>query len=81
MKAFKDKQLLLRKIGLILEVFQEHSVYYEALPNQILNKIENLLSPSKLYIDRTLRLEENVLFPRWKLYVPLDFIERNLRGV
>ena len=81
MKAFQDKQLLLRKIGFILEVFQEHSVYYEALSNQMLNEIENLLSPSKLYIDRTLRLEENVLFPRWKLYVPLDFIERNLRGV
>lgn len=81
LKSIPHKQLLLRRIGFILEILRDRSIYYEALPSQALKVIEKFLSPSKLYIDRTLRLEENEFIPRWKLFVPNNFIEQNLRGV
>jgi predicted transcriptional regulator of viral defense system len=81
LKSIPHKQLLLRRIGFFLEILRDRSIYYEALPAQTLNVIEKYLSPSKLYIDRTLRLEENEFIPRWKLFVPSGFIEQNLRGV
>lgn len=74
-------QLLIRKVGFILEVLRDHSIYYEDLSEGHLAKLESWLSLSKLYIDNTLRNEEHILIPRWRLYIPSTFIENNLRGV
>jgi predicted transcriptional regulator of viral defense system len=81
LQAFPNKQLLIRKVGFILEVLQERSIYYEAIPDQVLEGIEKMLSTSILYIDRILRFKENELITRWKLFVPIGFLENHLRGV
>ncbi len=81
MSSLSAGQLLVRKVGFILEVLRDHSIYYEDLSERQLTKLESWLSPSKLYIDKSSRKGKNELIPRWKLYIPINFIETNLRGI
>lgn len=83
--SLKGKQIVLRRVGFVLETLRDHptynSVYYEHLPEKVLRTLEEGLSNSWLYFDRLFQQEENISISRWKLVLPKDFIENNLRGV
>lgn len=85
LELLDGKQILIRKVGFVLEILRDHptyrSVYYEHLPEEVLRTLEDWLSNSTLYIDRSFQQEETISIPRWKLLVPKDFLENNLRGV
>ncbi|MFQ6052036.1 MAG: type IV toxin-antitoxin system AbiEi family antitoxin domain-containing protein [Candidatus Hydrothermarchaeota archaeon] len=72
-----DKDLLYRKVGLVLEMMREHSVYYENLSDKTLGKIKNHLGKTPLYLEKGKSSSFN---ENWNLYVPKDFKEY-LRGV
>ncbi|NHJ02336.1 MAG: hypothetical protein EAX86_09400 [Candidatus Heimdallarchaeota archaeon] len=81
----EPKQILIRKVGFVLEILRNHptykSVYYEHLPDKVFRALEERLSNSWLYIDRSFQQEKTTSISRWKLLVSKDFIENNLRGV
>ncbi|MFX0207273.1 MAG: hypothetical protein ACFFDT_14895 [Candidatus Hodarchaeota archaeon] len=77
---FSPSQLLIRKTGYILDLLRDHSMYYEELPQDLLKRLELMVSSSKIYLDRNRRGGKNVYISRWRLFVPSDFKD-NLRGI
>ncbi len=77
---FSSSQLLIRKTGYLLDLFRDHSIYYEELPQDLLKKLELMISSSKIYLDRNKRGSKNIYVSRWRLFVPSNFKE-NLRGI
>jgi predicted transcriptional regulator of viral defense system len=72
-----DKQILLRKTGVILELLQKWSLFYEHLPLSILEQLEGGVNGQPRYLIRDI---PGPLNDRWRLYVPEGF-EEKLRGV
>ncbi len=79
-KLYSQNQLLVRKVGYILELLKERSLYYQDLSDKHLEILESWLSPSRLYLNRKNHVTDWISIPRWHLYVPVNF-EEYLRGV
>lgn len=73
----KDRQVLMRKTGYILELLKENSVYHRHLPEAILEKIESKVKGQPQYL---IKGNPGPLNKKWMLYIPEGFTE-NLRGV
>lgn len=69
--------ILLRRVGYVLELLKEHSPFYEHLEDQVLDEIAGRVSEPLRYLVNG---ESGPTNERWNLYVPKDF-EENLRGV
>lgn len=71
-----DKDILYRKTGLILEIFQ-NDPYYEGILEEIRPYLKENIGSSPMYLSEGSKSELN---KDWKLYVPYGFQEL-LRGV
>jgi len=72
-----DSEILLRRVGFILELLRGRSIFYEHLPEGVLTKLEDRVSGQPRYLFRGV---PGALNARWRLYVPEGF-EDKLRGV
>jgi predicted transcriptional regulator of viral defense system len=71
-----DKQILYRKCGYVLDILMEYSPYYGHIKDKKgLPKIKK--NGSELFIEKNNR---GKYIPKWKLFVPFDFVEL-IRGV
>lgn len=73
----KGKQILIRKIGYILELLKERSIFYEHLPSGVLESLEEQVHGQPQYLIRGTKGSAN---QRWMLYIPERF-EEKLRGI
>ena len=72
-----NNQSLIRRTGLVLELFKENSLFYEHLEEKILRKVENQVEGNVRYFMKGSKGDLN---ERWMLYVPPDF-EQYLRAI
>lgn len=72
-----DNQTLLRKVGFLLELFSNRSLYYGDVTVSDLEAIADEVKDYRVYLDKE---RKNVFRPRWNLYVPERF-EDHLEGV
>jgi len=73
----REKEILFRRAGYILELLKNHSPFYEHLNDHLLNRIAETVSKTPRYLVDE---EKGPLNDRWNLYVPDDF-EEKLRGI
>jgi predicted transcriptional regulator of viral defense system len=69
-------QSLLRRVGLVLELLRDESLFYQHLDDETLSIIQNLVKGNVRYLEKGISGELN---NKWLLYVPNDFKE-HLRG-
>ena len=67
-----DKKSLYAKVGFVLELLREHTVFYEHLGDETLNKIKAHKLKTPKYLERSV---SSTLNKDWNLYVPADFVE------
>ena len=72
-----DNQSLLRRVGLVLELLREESLYYRHLEDSIIEEIQKRVQGGERYLKNG---KSGTLNTKWKLYVSNDF-EQYLRGV
>jgi len=76
--AVEDQsEILLRRVGFVLGMLKDRSMFYEHLGDDVLEKLESKISQQPRYLIRGLPGPRN---DRWRLYVPEGF-EEKLRGV
>jgi len=73
----REKEILFRRAGYVLELLKNQSPFYEHLNDHLLNRIAETVSETPRYMVDG---EKGRLNDRWNLYVPDDFKEK-LRGV
>ena len=73
----EGNDMLLRKVGFTLELLKENSLFYEHLPDEILDGLAGTVSGQYRYLRMGV---PGSLNPRWRLYIPEGF-EDKLRGV
>jgi len=73
----QGKTSLNRRIGYVLELFKNRSLFYEHLNEKLLNKIAEQTKGPPQYLIHGKR---GPLNKKWNLYVPEDF-EEKLRGI
>lgn len=69
--------LLRRKVGFVLELLKDVSVFYEHFDDKMLNKLRGEIGEKPRYMAEGDSFAYN---ERWQLYVPKDF-EEKLRGI
>ncbi|MBC8273777.1 MAG: hypothetical protein H8E40_02245 [Chloroflexi bacterium] len=69
-------QSLLRRVGLVLELLREESLYYRHLEDSVIDEIQNRVKGNERYLEKG---KNGALNKKWKLYVSNDF-EQYLRG-
>jgi len=69
--------MLLRKVGFVLELLKKNSIFYEYLPDEILERLAARVSEQSRYL---LMNTSGPLNRRWRLYIPENF-EDKLRGI
>lgn len=67
-----NKKNLYSKVGFVLELLREHSVFYEHLSDETLNKIKTHKPKTPKYLERSVR---STLNKDWNLYIMEDFVE------
>ncbi|MBE0524674.1 MAG: hypothetical protein IBX40_10130 [Methanosarcinales archaeon] len=67
-----NKKSLYIKVGFILELLREQSVFYEHLSDETLNKIKAHKPKTPKYLESSVSSNLN---KDWNLYVPVDFVE------
>lgn len=67
-----SKKSLYAKVGFVLELLREQSVFYEHLSDEILNKIKANKPKTPKYFERSV---SSTLNKDWNLYVPAVFVE------
>lgn len=72
-----DSDILLRKVGIVLELLKDRSMFYEHLHDEILVRLAETVSEQTRYLIRGV---PGSLNPRWRLYIPEGF-EDKLIGV
>jgi predicted transcriptional regulator of viral defense system len=71
--SWYDNDLLFRKVGFVLEILRDTSVFYEHLSDEILDRLHRKTGTGPRYLTR----EKPFIYNRrWQLYVP-----ENLRGI
>lgn len=70
------KDILLRRVGYVLEFLKDHSPFYEHLEDRLLDKIAERISGSPRYLNG----EPGPFNERWNLYVPNNF-EEMFKGI
>ncbi|MCD4703292.1 MAG: hypothetical protein K8R64_03200 [Methanosarcinaceae archaeon] len=71
-----NKKNLYAKVGFVLELLREHSVFYEHLSDGSLNKIKAHKPKAPKYIERSV---PSTLNKDWNLYVPVEFTKISLK--
>lgn len=72
-----ENDMLLRRVGFVLELLKENSIFYEHLPDEILDRLAARVSEQSRYLIRN---TSGPLNRRWRLYIPENF-EDKLRGI
>jgi predicted transcriptional regulator of viral defense system len=67
-----NKKSLYAKVGFVLELLREQSVFYEHLGDETLNKIKAHKPKTPKYLERSI---SSTLNKDWNLYVPAVFVE------
>ena len=67
-----NKKSLYAKVGFVLELLREQSVFYEHLSDETLNKIKAHIPKTPKYLKRSI---SNTLNKDWNLFVPTEFVE------
>ncbi len=67
-----SKKSLYAKVGFVLELLREQSVFYEHLSDEILNRIKANKPKTPKYFERSV---SSTLNKDWNLYVPAVFVE------
>ncbi len=67
-----DKKNLYAKVGFVLELLREHSVFYEHLSDETLNKIKAHKPKTPKYLERS---GSSTLNKDWNLYIMEEFVE------
>jgi len=70
-------QRLLRKTGYILEALKQHSIYHRHLPEETLEKLNNMVQGQPDYLEKN---KPGPLNKKWLLYIQPRFNE-HLRGI
>jgi Predicted transcriptional regulator len=70
-------ELTLRKAGYVLELLSKHSIYYEGVDADLLERIRKRIGKTPMYLERG---RPSSLDKRWNIYVPEGF-EGYLRGI
>lgn len=73
----QENQSLLRRVGLVLELLRETSLFYEHLDDDILSRIKNRVKGSPRYLEKS---KSGKLDNKWLLYVSPSF-RQYLRGI
>ena len=73
----QDNQSLLRRVGLVLELLRETSLFYEHLDDNLLERIKNRVMGDPRYLEKS---ESGELDSKWLLYVSPRF-RQHLRGI
>jgi len=73
----KKTQILIRKTGYILTLLKQHSIYHRHLPEQVTNRIQNMIQGQPEYLEKN---QPGPLNKQWMLYIPEGFTE-HLRGI
>lgn len=71
------KDILLRRVGYILELLKERSPFYEHVNDHLLNEIEKQITGPPQYLTYG---KKGTLNRRWKLYIP-DGFEEKMRSI
>ena len=71
-----ENQSLLRRVGLVLELLREESLYYQHLEDSTIEEIQKRVEGNERYLEKG---KIGALNKKWKLYVSNDF-EQYLRG-
>lgn len=72
-----DNDFLRRKVGFILDLFSDVSMFYEHLDDKMLNQLREKIGEGPQYMAKGDFFSYN---EKWRLYVPENF-EEKLRGV
>lgn len=72
-----DNELLFRKVGFVLELLRNTSVFYEHIDDNMLSKLQDNIGENPRYLTEGGPVTFN---KKWLLYVPEKF-EEKLRGV
>ncbi|HDQ05930.1 MAG TPA: hypothetical protein ENN36_04305, partial [Candidatus Bathyarchaeota archaeon] len=72
-----EKDILLRRVGFVLELLKNRSPFYEDVPDRLMDELSKQLSGSPRYL---IDGKEGHLDSRWRLYIPPDFHDK-IRGV
>ena len=70
-------QSLLRRVGLVLELLREESLYYRHIEDSTIEEIQRRVKGNERYLEKG---KTGVLNKKWMLFVSIDF-EQYLRGV
>ena len=73
----QNNQSLLRRVGLVLELLRETSLFYEHLDNDILGRIKNRVKGGPRYLEKS---KSGELDSKWLLYISSRF-RQHLRGI
>lgn len=73
----QGSQILIRRVGYVLELLKSHSIFFNHLPEKILRNLESKIMGQSQYL---IRRRNSLLNARWRIYVPLGF-EDYLRGI
>jgi predicted transcriptional regulator of viral defense system len=73
----KNKQVLTRKVGWVLEKLRDESVYYQHLTDEPISRLTAHLIPQNMYLQRGAPGELN---QKWQLYIP-PRVEEATRGI
>ena len=73
----QNNQSLLRRVGLVLELLRETSLFYEHMDDDILGRIKNRVKGGPRYLEKNISGE---LDSKWLLYVSPRF-RQYLRGI
>ncbi len=72
-----EKKILYRRVGYILELLKKHSLFFEHLDEEVLDKLGEQVTETPRYL---INGTSGSLHKRWNLYVPDDF-EEVMRGI
>lgn len=72
-----ENDMLLRRAGYVLELLKERSMFYEHLPEEVLERLAEKISEQTRYLVQGI---PGSLNPKWRLYIPEGF-EGKLTGV
>lgn len=73
----KNIQKLTRKTGYILELLRDHSIYHRSLPEEVTQKIQDMVTGQPEYMEKN---RKGPLNTKWMLYIHTGF-NNYLRGI
>ncbi len=72
-----SNQSLIRKVGFVLELLRDESIYYQHLEAATLDVLHEQVSDNTRYLEKG---RKGPLNKKWRLYIPVNFNE-HLRGI